>query len=43
MFADRARIIVKSGKAETVMYPSAEKNMYRAVDRMAAMAVMAAA
>ena len=56
MFADRARIIVRSGKggesrkrksqerkAETVMYPSAEKNMCQAADRMAAMAVMEAA
>lgn len=28
MFADRARIYVRSGKGGEVMFPSAEKNMY---------------
>ena len=43
MFADRARIIVRSGKGGDGQYPSAEKNMCQAADRMAAMAVMEAA
>ncbi len=44
MFADRARIIVRSGKGgDGHVSFRREKNMCQAADRMAAMAVMEAA
>ena len=38
MFADRAKIIIRSGKAETDMYPSVVRNTCRTEVRMAEMA-----
>ena len=41
MFADRAKITIRSGKAVTVMLVSAVKNTLLTVDRMVAMVAAA--
>ena len=41
MFADRAKILIRSGRAETDMSVSAESFLYRTAGRTAAMAAKA--